>query len=278
LRALQDELGIQVTQVPCDEAGRVSADDVCRAVRVDTRLVAMLHASNVTGATQPVAEVGKFCRERSVLFLIDAAQSIGHLPVSVDELQADLLVAPGHKGLLGPLGTGLLYIRPGVETQLRPVRQGGTGSNSESDLQPDLLPDKYETGNLNVAGIAGLAAGIQWLEERGIAAIREHEQTLTERLRSGLRQIDRVALYGPSNPADSVGVVSITIEGYDPQEAAALLDSAFRVQVRAGLHCAPQIHKAIGTLDRGGTVRFSVGPFNTADDIDAAVNAVKEIQ
>jgi selenocysteine lyase/cysteine desulfurase len=192
-------------------------------------------------------------------------------------LHADLLAAPGHKGLLGPLGTGVLYIRPGVESLLRPVRQGGSGSNSESELQPETLPDKYEAGNLNVAGIAGLAAGVQWLQERGIAAIREHEQMLTQRLRHGLSELTRVTLYGPNDVADSVGVVSATIEGYDPQEAAALLDSAFRVQVRAGLHCAPQIHKAVGTLDSGGTVRFSVGPFNTADDIDAAVNAVKEI-
>jgi cysteine desulfurase/selenocysteine lyase len=277
LRACQDDLGVEVTQVPCDASGRVAAGDVRQAIQPNTRLVAMLHASNVTGAIQPVAEVGKLCRQRGIPFLVDAAQSIGHLPLSVDDVQADLLAAPGHKGLLGPLGTGLLYIRAGIESQLRTVRQGGTGSNSESDLQPESLPDKYETGNLNVPGIAGLAAGIRWLEARGISAIREHEQTLTQQLRSGLSGINGVVLHGPKNPADCVGVVSVTIERYDPQEAAALLDSAFRVQVRAGLHCAPQIHKSIGTFSGGGTVRFSIGPLNTADDIESAIDAVKEI-
>jgi cysteine desulfurase/selenocysteine lyase len=277
MRACQDELGVEITRVRCDSTGLVDANDIRRALRPNTRLVAMLHASNVSGVIQPAPEVGKICREHGTLFLVDAAQSLGHLPISVDELQVDLLAAPGHKGLLGPLGTGLLYIRPGIEGQLRPLRQGGTGSNSESDLQPESLPDKFEAGNLNVAGIAGLGAGIEWLEQRKTTAIREHEMTLTKQLRDCLQQTAGVTVYGPKDIADGVGVVSVTVEGYDPQEVAAVLDSAFHVQVRAGLHCAPRIHQTMGTIDRGGTVRFSVGPFTTSDEITVAARALEEL-
>jgi cysteine desulfurase/selenocysteine lyase len=277
LRSCQDGLGVEITHVRCDSAGWVNPDDVRQALRPNTRLVAMLHASNVTGVIEPAADVGKVCRQHGAIFLLDAAQSLGHMPIDVENLYADLLAAPGHKGLLGPLGTGVLYVRPGVGKRLRPIRQGGTGSHSESDLQPQTLPEKYEAGNLNVAGIAGLFAGIEWLEQQKISTIRQHELTLTAKLVSGLSQIAGITVYGPKEPAERVGVVSVSIDGYDPQEAAAALDSAFRVQVRAGLHCAPRIHQAMGTLDRGGTVRFSIGPFNTAEDIDAAVHAVREI-
>lgn len=276
MRACQDANGVDITHIPCSPEGLVDAEDIRRALRPNTRLVAMLHASNVTGGIQPAAEVGSICREHGALFLLDAAQSVGHVPISVEELRVDLLAAPGHKGLLGPLGTGLLYIRPGVETHLRPLKQGGTGSDSESDLQPAKLPDKYESGNLNVAGIAGLAAGIEWLAQQGLTAVREHELALTRQLRDGLNEIAGVTIYGPSDVSGGVGVVSVTVEGYDPQEVAALLDAAFHVQVRAGLHCAPRIHQAMGTFDRGGTVRFSVGPFTTADDVATAVRAVRE--
>ncbi len=277
LRNCQDKLGVDVSYVSCDSSGQIDPDDILAELRPKTRLVAMLHASNVTGVIQPVSEVGQICRQHGVFFLLDAAQSLGHLPINVNEIHADLLAASGHKGLLGPLGTGLLYLRQGIEDQLHAIRQGGTGSSSESDLQPQSLPDKYETGNLNVAAIAGLAAGIQWLEQQTIPKIREHELALTQQLRAGLRQIQSVTVHGPEASNASVGVVSISIEGYDPQEAAAALDSAFHVQVRAGLHCAPRIHQAIGTFDRGGTVRFSIGPFNTTDDIEIAVQAVREI-
>lgn len=288
LRFLEEQGGVEVNRVECNGEGIVDPEDVRRALRPKTRLVAMIHASNVTGAIQPAAEIGQLVKQHGAQFLVDAAQSIGHLPIDVDALHADLLAAPGHKGLLGPLGTGILYVRPGLENQLHTIRQGGTGTESDQDRQPDLLPQKFEPGNHNVPGLVGLAAALEWLQSQGIAAIQAHEQQLAERLRTGLLPIRGVTLHGPkpaTSPASaskysvtpSAAVVSISIDGYDPQEAAAVLDASFGVQVRAGLHCAPLMHKAIGTLDRGGTVRFSIGAFNTSEEIDAAMDAVKKL-
>jgi len=284
LRYLEDRRQIEVTRVPCDGAGWVDPDDIRRALRPNTRLVAMTHASNVTGTIEPVAEVGLIVQQHGARFLLDAAQSLGHLPLDVEELHADFLAAPGHKGLLAPLGTGVLYIKPGLECQLQSVRQGGTGTGSGQDRQPDSLPYKFESGNHNVVGLVGLAASLRWLESHGILAIRDHQQQLADKLRHGLRQIPGVILHGPSGSGDvadkaaaAVGVVSISMEGYDPQEAAAALDANFGIQVRAGLHCAPLIHQAMGTFQRGGTVRFSIGAFNTTEHIEAAIAAVKKI-
>jgi cysteine desulfurase family protein len=286
LRALEQNGQIEVTRVRCDSTGLVEPDDIRQAMRASTRLVAVLQASNVTGVVEPIAVIGQICRGNGARMLVDAAQSLGHIPISVEELGTDFLAAPAHKGLLGPLGTGILYIRPGLETELRSARQGGTGTQSEDDRQPRSLPDKYESGNHNVPGLVGLAAAMKWIESRGLDEICRHEQELAARLREGLRNLNGVTVHGIdarvalNNAAQSpagVGVVSISIEGYDPQEAAALLDSQFGVQVRAGLHCAPNIHRAMGTLERGGTIRFSIGPFNTIEEINAAVAAVREI-
>jgi cysteine desulfurase / selenocysteine lyase len=277
LRELEERSGVTVTRVDCDAAGQVDPDDMRKAIRSETKLVAMIHASNVTGSLQPAAEIGRIAHERGAALLIDAAQTVGHLPISVDELGVDLLAAPGHKGLLGPLGTGVLYIRPGLEASLRSFRQGGTGTRSEEDRQPESLPDKYEAGNLNVAGLAGLAAAIEFLETRGISAIRRHELKLLERFLAGLKQIQGVTVSGPKKIDDRVGVVSLRVEGYDPQEVAAVLDATYGIQVRPGLHCAPLMHKAIGAFAGGGTVRFSFSPFTTADEIDAALTSLREI-
>jgi cysteine desulfurase / selenocysteine lyase len=282
LRVWEDARQIEVTRLRCNAEGFVDPDDVQRALRPNTRLIAKTHASNVTGAVQPAAEVGAIARRHGCLFLLDAAQTLGDLPIDAAALHVDLLAAPGHKGLLGPLGTGVLYVRPGVEASLASLRQGGTGSRSEDDRQPDFLPDKYESGNLNVPGILGLRAGIAYLRQRGLSAIREHVAALTERLMAGLSPIKGVTMYGPragtaSASARRVGIVSINVAGFDPQEVAASLDAARRVQVRAGIHCAPRMHESLGTLTRGGTVRFSIGPFNTEVDIDTAVGAVAEL-
>ena len=277
LRYLTAKYGIEVTRVGCNREGIVDVDEYRQAIRPNTRLVTLVHASNVTGAIQPVAEVGKLAKERGMIFLVDAAQSLGHVETDLGKIQADLLAAPGHKGLLGPLGTGILAIASPLETQLEPIRQGGTGTNSESDEPPQTLPDRYEAGNHNVPGILGLGAAVSFLQERSLKAIREHEMELTERLLSGLSDIANVTLYGPRAATKRVGVVSFNLEGYDPQEAAALLDASYSIQARAGLHCAPLMHAALGTAGRGGTVRFSVGPFTTETEIDAAIAAVAEI-
>ncbi len=255
--------------MPCDVAGVVTPDALRRALGSPTRLVALTHASNVTGVVQPIGELTRIARAAGALMLVDAAQTAGHLPIDVEDLDLDLLAASGHKGLLGPLGTGLLYIRAGLETQLASVRQGGTGSRSDEDRQPDSLPDKYESGNLNVPGILGLGAGVEYLLGIGLEAIERQMRERTEQLVSGLGQIRGVRLLGPVGRPAPVGLVSLTIEGYDPQEVAAALDAAHRVQVRPGLHCAPHMHRLLGTLDRGGTVRLSLGPLTTSDEIDA---------
>jgi cysteine desulfurase / selenocysteine lyase len=278
LRQLEEHGQVEVTRVKCDAKGLVDPGDLRRALKSNTKLIAILHASNVTGVIEPVAEIGRIVRSHGARFLVDAAQSLGHVHLSVDEMQADLLAAPGHKGLLGPLGTGVLYVRPGLESQLQSLRQGGTGSRSDEDRQPETVPDKFEAGNHNVPGLVGLAAASRWLESKTVAAIQDHEQHLARRLRTGLKEITRITLHGCSETSSqSLGVVSISIAGYDPQEAAALLDVSFGVQVRAGLHCAPLVHRALGTSEVGGTVRFSLGAFNTAEDVDAAIAAMREI-
>jgi cysteine desulfurase family protein len=277
LRHLATHHGVQVSHVACGLHGIVDPDDVQRALRPTTKLVVMIHASNVTGCLQPVAEVGRMLHDHGALFLVDAAQSLGHVPISAWGLGADLIAAPGHKGLLGPLGTGILYVAPGVETKLQSVRQGGTGSLSHEDQQPELLPDKYEAGNLNMPGIFGLAAALANLAQRGVDDLRRHIEDLTALLLEGFADSPGVRLLGDARASQRVGVVSIQLLGYDPTECAAMLDASYRIQVRAGLHCAPLMHQALGTLESGGTVRFSPGPFNTREEMLATIAAVREI-
>lgn len=277
LRSLEQAGQIDVTRVPCSGAGMVDPDDIRRALRRDTKLIGMTHASNVTGALQPAAEVGRLARQADALFLLDAAQTAGEVAVDVAALHVDLLAAPGHKGLLGPLGTGVLYIRPGIEERVASFRQGGTGTFSEDDVQPATLPDKFEAGNLNVPGILGLSAGAEWLLARGIESLRSETIALSEHLLERLKAIPSIVIYGPPSADERVGLVSFAVPGIDSQEFAAILDSAFGIQVRAGLHCAPLMHAALGTLAHGGTVRLSYGPFNTLDHIDRATAAIAEI-
>ena len=278
LRQLVSPRGVATTHVGCDDAGRVAPSDVLSALNSKTAFVVVTHASNVTGAIQPVAEIGAELRKRGIPFVVDAAQTVGELPFAVDDLPCDYLAAPGHKGLLGPLGTGILYVRPGMEGRLQSIRSGGTGSESHTTVQPTTLPEKYESGNLNVPGIVGLGAGAKWLAERGIVAVREHAVTLTERLLAGLRGLNGIRVVGPPDASSRVGVVSLTIDGYDPQEAAAVLATSFGIQSRAGMHCAPLMHKALGTDAHGGTLRLSVAPFSTTDDVDAAIEALKQME
>jgi cysteine desulfurase family protein len=277
LRQLETVRGVEVTRVSCSAQGIVDVDDLRHAIQPHTRLIALCHVSNVTGAIQPAQEAAQLARQHGALLLLDAAQSLGHLPISVDALGVDLLAAPGHKGLLGPLGTGVLYVRPGLEQHLEPQRQGGTGTQSEQDIQPATLPDRYESGNHCVPGLVGLGAGVAYLQQRGIDDIRRHEQQLLQRLIDGVRRLSGVTVHGPADPRRQSGVVSLTVAGYDPQEVAALLDSAYSVQVRSGLHCAPRMHAALGTAAGGGTVRFSVGPFNSGEHIDRVIGALEEI-
>jgi cysteine desulfurase / selenocysteine lyase len=267
--------GVQVTHVGCNELGYVGPSDIEAAIRPNTKLIAVTHASNVTGAIQPIEAITQVAR--TVAVLVDAAQTFGHVPINVGSLDVDLLAASGHKGLLGPLGTGVLYIRPGLEKLLSPVRQGGTGMNSTDDRQPAELPYRYEAGNLNTQALAGVAAAAQFLQERTVEAIARHEERLVSKICRGLRAIPRVRVYGPEEGQARAAVVSFSVEGYDPQDFAAALDGSFGVQCRAGLHCAPLMHKGLGTDKLGGLVRLSPGWATTDAEADQALEAVAAI-
>jgi cysteine desulfurase family protein len=267
--------GVDYTRVTASPQSGVRLDEVAAAIRGNTKLMVFTHISNVTGTVNPIAEIGALCREHGILLLVDASQSAGLRPIDVRKMNIDLMAFPGHKGLFGLQGTGGLYISEDVD--VRPLREGGTGSRSEKRKQPFDRPGRYESGTLNTPGIAGLAAGVKYLLNEGIDAICKKEAALVNRLISGLGEIDGVRLHGPSASRERSGVVSITMEGIDPMEVSMILDSAFDIAVRAGLHCAPDAHETIGTLQTGGTIRISAGRFNTEQDIDACLSALASI-
>ena len=245
-----------------DERGVLSPDTLRRAVTSRTGLVIICHASNVTGVIQPVPELGAVCREKGIPFLVDAAQTVGVLDVTLDSLNADMIAMPGHKGLLGPHGTGLLALREGIAPE--PLILGGTGSASESVRQPELLPDRYESGTLNLPGIAGLLAGISFVAQYR-EDIHRYETALNDRLRRQLAGIPGLRLLGDDR-APRVAITSVVPDGGDSAALADALD-ATGVAVRSGLHCAPAMHSYLGTL-KSGAVRFAPGPYNTEQEID----------
>lgn len=267
LQTLKDRWGLEITYVPADQTGTVAAADFQKAIRNNTRLIILNHASNVTGSIQPVNDVGEIARNAGALFLLDAAQSVGHLPIDVSQMPVDFLACPGHKGLLGPLGTGLIYIRAELVDQVESFRQGGTGTRSEEETQPTSLPDKFESGNHNSPGLVGLKAALDYIQERGIADIRQHELELTAQLIKDFQDLQGFRITGPDRLEDRVGVVSLVHPEVEPQVVASILDEHFGIQTRAGLHCAPRIHRSINSLQSGGTIRFSPGPFNTLGEI-----------
>lgn len=268
---------VETTFIDCDKFGIVEAELVIKAIRPNTRVVAMVHASNVTGALQPVEAVAQVTRSRGVHLLVDAAQTIGRWPIDIHQLGADLIAAPGHKGLLAPLGIGVLWIRSGLEEELRPLRFGGVASGGEWLTQPTTLPDKYEAGSLNMPAIAGLSAGVEHLSTVGIDAVRQRVHTLRDQLAVGLAGIEGVRLYGPRERELQAGVVSFSAAGYDPQELAMLLTTVAGVESRAGFHCATRLHTALGTAEQGGLVRFSPGFMTTNAEVAAAIAAVSHL-
>lgn len=280
LNYLVEHGGIEQTRIACDPvSGLVDPDDVRKAVRRNTRLIAVLHGSNVTGTMQPIAEIGRIARESAVPLLVDAAQTLGHVPIDVQRDCIDLLAFPGHKGLLGPLGTGVLYIRPGLEKLMRPVRQGGTGSVSEHDVQPDFMPDRFESGSHNAIGIIGLSEGVQWILDQGVDQLWQHEQDLVRIMIDGLSDdLPGLTYYGPRGANDRCGVFSVRIDGFDsPQSLSDVLEKEFGILTRSGIHCAPLAHQTIGTHDLGGTTRLSFGPFLTKQDVKHACEALATI-
>jgi cysteine desulfurase family protein len=274
LRKLES-LGVKVTWVtPSQDSGVLSPRDIEAAITKDTRLVIVTHASNVTGMIQPIEEYGAVTRRRNLIFMVDAAQTAGKYPIDVQANNIDLLAFSGHKGLFGPPGTGALYI--GNRVNLDSLREGGTGSYSEDEQQPVILPDRYESGTLNSVGISGLGAGLKYIREEGLEKIRAHEQVLTDSLIGGLSKIPGIVLYISKDRLKQVSVVSFNIKGFTPGDVGTILDQTFDIKVRTGLHCAPMMHKAIGTFPLG-TIRLSPGYFNTLEEIEMTIKAIERV-
>jgi cysteine desulfurase family protein len=269
-----EKSGVELTVVACAPDGTLDLDDVRRALRPGTRLLVTTHGSNVAGTLSPLGALAALARDNGVLHLVDAAQTAGAIPIDVQEMGLDLLAFTGHKGLLGPTGTGGLYIREGVA--LVPLIRGGTGSDSAHETQPEFMPDVYESGTLNVAGIAGLAAGVRFLSEIGIEAVQAHERKLVAQFLAGASEIAGITLYGPGDAALQCGVVSFNVAGAVPSEVGLILDESFGIMARTGLHCAPAAHHTVGTFP-AGTVRFSFGWFNTLAEVEAALKALTQI-
>ncbi len=277
LRRLEQEGMIEVSVVRCTPEGFLNPADIEAKVKDNTRLVAVSHASNVVGTISPIEEIGAMLKAYpQTYFLVDAAQTAGVHPIDFPKSGVHMLAFAGHKGVLGPQGTGGLCLAEGMEDVLKPIREGGTGSQSEHEVHPDFLPDKYESGTKNTPGLAGLAAGVEFILEQGLEKIERHEQELTSRLLNCLQEIDEVLVYGPCDAAKQTAVVSINVKGLTPSDLGYYLDSEFSVMTRVGLHCAPTTHKTIGTSP-DGTVRLSMGYFNTAEEVDYLCRALKEI-
>ena len=276
MRALERN-GVQVTVAPCSQQGVLDPARVEAAIRPHTKLIALNHASNGVGTLLPVAAVGSICRARDLLLLVDAAQTGGAYPIDVETDGIDLLAFTGHKSLGGPMGTGGLIVGGRVDaTQIDPLIRGGTGSQSEHEMQPDFLPDRFESGTPNAVGLAGLGEGVRWVLERGVRAIRAHEVALTHALIDGLQSIPGVIVYGTSDPKLQTATVSFNIDGVAPSEVGLRLDDDYGILCRVGLHCSPAAHKTIGTFP-DGTVRFGLSAFNTVDEVETALGAIRTL-
>jgi len=276
MRPLRDleKKGIELSIIPCSGRGILDPREVEKKIRSNTRMVVLNHASNVTGTLLPIREVGLKARKHNLLFLVDAAQTAGAYHIDVERDGIDLLAFTGHKSLYGPQGTGGLVIGERVdEKEMSPLKQGGTGSRSEFEEQPDFLPDRFESGTPNCVGIAGLLAGIQFVLDKGIEQIRKHEISSIQKLIDGLREFPQVRLYGPENGLEQIATLSFNIAHLSPSDVAFRLERKFGILCRSGLHCAPAAHRTIGIFP-GGTVRFSLSFFNSEEEIDQALQAV----
>ncbi len=279
LNFLQKRHGVEVTIVKCSTDGFVNPGDVELAIKENTTMICLTHASNVIGSIQPITAVGQIAQKRGIVFLVDSAQSAGVLPIDMKTMGIDLLAFTGHKSLMGPQGTGGLVLKEGMEEKLIPTVQGGTGIISDEPNHEDLpLPDKYEAGTHNCHGIAGLKAGIEFIRKTGMEKIRKHEASLTGQLLDGLRDKEGVHLYGPSDPSRQLPVVSMNLDAFPPDELGFILDKSFEVISRTGLHCAPLTHKRIGSYPLGGTVRLSPGYFNTPDEVERVLEIIERIR
>jgi len=266
--------GVEWTAVPCGPGGILDPELVKKAIKANTRLICMLHASNLIGTIMPIAEIGKIARDRGIVFMVDSAQTAGVLEVDVKKQCIDILTFTGHKGLFGPQGTGGIYVKPGLE--INPLKEGGTGSLSESLEQPDWMPDRLESGTPNTPGIAGLLAGVNYILEIGRANILMHEQKLTAMLLEGLQGINGVQMYGPADRSQRTAVIAFNIEDMDCGELSMNLEFEYGITTRSGLHCAPMAHQTLETMQRGAC-RLSPGFFTTEAEIQKVLEAIHKI-
>jgi cysteine desulfurase family protein len=276
MRPLRDleKRGVALTVVPCFEDGTLDPREVEKKIQSTTRMIVLNHASNVTGTLLPIKEVSRTARKYDLLFLVDAAQTAGAYPIDVEKDGIDLLAFTGHKSLYGPQGTGGLFIGERIdEKEMIPLKQGGTGSRSEFEEQPDFLPDRFESGTPNGVGIAGLLAGVQFVLGKGVEQIRQNEMTLIEKLIMGLKKIPRVKLYGTGSQKDRIATLSFNLGRRSPSDVALRLEKEFGILCRPGLHCAPAAHRTLGTFPEG-TVRFGLSAFNTEAEVETAVQAI----
>lgn len=268
--------GVEVSRIPCDSRGFADVDALPGLLRENTRLVLVAHGSNVCGAVQDAAAIGRICAARGVPFALDAAQTAGHLPIDFQALGLSALAVPGHKGLLGPGGVGALLLRDELAQRLTPLIAGGTGSASDSEYLPPYLPDRFESGTANLPGYYGWEAALRFVEDRGVDALRRHEMALCTRFLDGLADMEHLRLVGPRDPERRVGVISVDFLRRDNAEMAYELETRYGILTRCGLHCAPSAHKALGTFPQG-TVRFSLGWASTEADVDAALAALRAL-
>jgi selenocysteine lyase/cysteine desulfurase len=275
LHHLATRHGVEVDHVPFDARGFVDPDAIRARIRKNTRVVAVNHASNVIGTVQPVGDIGRLCRERGIHLVVDASQTAGKIPIDVRASNIDVLCFTGHKSLMGPTGIGGMYVQEHVE--IRHTRAGGTGVRSAQRAHLDEYPWRMEYGTPNVAGIAGLHAGVKWLQDRGLEAIEAHEMGLMRMLVDGLREIPGVRLYCQDDLTNHIAVMMFNVEGFEAGNTGTILDVDYNIACRTGLHCAPIVHEQLGTDKVQGGVRFGIGPFNTEAHIQAAIEGVREI-
>lgn len=274
LNTLKRDRKIEFTVVECNEFGEIDVDDIKKAIKKNTKLIVSTLSSNVNGIIMPVKEMGKLAHEKGICFLLDASQGAGSINIDVKEMYIDMMAFPGHKGLLGPQGTGAIYIREGLK--LSPIIFGGTGSHSEIVFQPEMLPDNMESGTLNTPGIIGLGAGIDYIENVGIENIKIKKHKLVKTLHEGIEEISKIRIYSKNEINSNSGIVALNFKDIDSTEVSYVLDRVYNIATRAGLHCSLLAHQTLGTV-KSGIVRFSPGPFNTLDEIELTLNALREI-
>ena len=270
------EQGVSFDRIPCMADGTLDISAMDRLLRENTRAVVMLHASNVCGTLMPVGTVGAFCHAHGLRFILDTAQTAGVFPIDMEAMHIDALAFTGHKGLLGPQGIGGFILQPDMVPLVQPLIAGGTGSISHEEQMPSFMPDRFEAGTMNLPGIMGLHAALRWLEQETIDAVRSHELELTERFLSGALDIPHLRVIGRQDIAERAGVVSVVPENADPALVADALGREYGIMVRVGLHCAPNAHKTLGTFPTG-TIRFSFGRWNTPQQVDTALSALREL-